>query len=191
VGQAALQSRVTQILHRLQLGHPSAAEELLPLVYEELRSLADNFFRSERRDHTLQPTALVHEAYLRLVNDSAIQWQGQAHFMAVAANAMRRVLINYAEHHRAAKRGGGMQHVTFQEDDAPGSSAFDEVDLLALDEAMTRLEALDQRQCRVVELRFFGGLSVQQSAEVLGISERTVKLDWKMARAWLYTQLKG
>ena len=190
--QVAVQTQVTQILHKMQQGHASAAEQLLPLVYDELRSLADSYFRQERRNHTLQPTALVHEAYVRLVNSSGIEWQGRAHFMAVAANAMRRILINHAEKRRAQKRGGDIQRITLSEADTPAPDApdFGDVDVLALNEALTRLEALDDRQCRVVELRFFGGLTVEQTAAVLEVSERSVKLDWKMARAWLYTQLR-
>lgn len=187
-----LQSRVTQILQEVQRGDASASEQLLPLVYEQLRGLADGFFRHERPDHTLQPTALVHEAYFRLVKQTDVQWQGRAHFFAVAAQAMRRVLINHAEKHNARKRGGVQQRVTLDENTpTPATQAIGPVDLLALNEALTRLEALDERQCRVVELRFFGGLSVEETAEVLGIAPRTVKLDWQMARAWLHTQLVG
>lgn len=183
-------AEVTRILNEMQAGHPSAAEQLLPLVYEELRALADSYFRQERPNHTLQPTALVHEAYLRLIG-SDVHWQGRAHFVAVAANAMRRILINHAEKFRAIKRGGRAHTITLSENTpVPDAAEFGAVDLLALDEAMTQLEQLDERQCRVVELRFFGGLSVEHTAEILGVSERTVKLDWQMARAWLYNRLK-
>ncbi len=188
---AATPIRVTRILCDLQQGDHAAAEELLPLVYEELRSLAHGFFRRERSDHTLQPTALVHEVYLRLVNQKDVQWQGRQHFMAVAAMAMRRILINHAEKHRATKRGGDRHRITLSEaTTASEGTTLAEVDLLALDEALSRLEAHDERQCRVVELRFFAGLSVKQAAQILGVSERLVKLDWMMARAWLYTQLE-
>ncbi len=179
----------------MQSGHRSAAEQLLPLVYEELRGLADRFLRRERRDHTLQPPALVHEAYLRLVHQDRVQWQGRAHFYAVAAQAMRRILINHARAHDADKRGGERDRVTLCDGNLPPSDhdsirGFSEpVDLLALNDAMQRLERMDERQCRVVELRFFGGLTVEEAAEALGISQRLVKLDWKMARAWLYQQL--
>ncbi len=187
-----LQTRVTQILQEVQRGDASASEQLLPLVYDELRGLADGFFRHERPDHTLQPTALVHEAYFRLVKQTDMPWQGRAHFFAVAAQAMRRVLINHAEKHNAIKRGGGPLRVTLDENTpTPAALAIGPVDLLALNEALTRLEAMDERQCRVIELRFFGGLSVEETAEVLGIAPRTVKLDWQMARAWLHTQLIG
>jgi RNA polymerase sigma factor (TIGR02999 family) len=186
-----VESRVTQILSTIDTGPVSAADELLPLVYEELRTLAEHFLSRERRDHTLQPTALVHEAYLKLVNQDRVQWQGRAHFFAVAALAMRRILINHAEKHRAHKRGGRLERITLVDGDAParGSDLAAPVDVLALNEALLRLERLDERQCRVVELRFFGGLTVDEAAHVLGVSPRLVKLDWQMARAWLYQQL--
>lgn len=183
------------MLSDMQSGHRSAAEQLLPLVYDELRGLADRFLRRERRDHTLQPTALVHEAYLRLVHQDRVQWQGRAHFYAVAAQAMRRILINHARARDANKRGGERERVTLCDGNLPPSDhdsirSFSEpVDLLALNDALHRLERMDERQCRVVELRFFGGLTVEEAAEALGISQRLVKLDWKMARAWLFQQL--
>jgi RNA polymerase sigma-70 factor, ECF subfamily len=190
--EATTQTEVTRILHAVQDGQGSAVETLLPLVYEELRHLAGRFLQRERHDHTLQPTALVHEAYLKLVNQDRVQWQGRAHFYAVAAQAMRRILINHAEAHRARKRGGDLERITLTEGDtpAPDSHFSSPVDLLALNDALTRLEVLDQRQCRVVELRFFGGLSVDETAHVLGVSPRLVKLDWQMARTWLYQQLE-
>lgn len=189
------QEQVTRILTEMQSGHRSAAEQLLPLVYDELRVLADQFLRRERRDHTLQPTALVHEAYMKLVRQDGMQWQGRAHFYAVAAQAMRRILINHARSHQAAKRGGGGERIRLCDRHVPDSghdvaNRFSSpVELLALNEALNRLEHLDERQCRVVELRFFGGLSVDETAEALGVSARLVKLDWKMARAWLHQQL--
>jgi RNA polymerase sigma-70 factor, ECF subfamily len=181
--------QVTRILDELGSGHPSAAERLFPLIYDEMRLLAGQFFKRERSNHTLQPTALVHEAYLRLVENTQ-QWEGRAHFYAVAARVMRRILINHAAAHRAEKRGGGSPLITLSEGSTPAPGGQD-VDLLALDEALTRLEALDERQCRVVELRFFSGMSVEETAGVLGVSARTVELDWKMARAWLFSQLGG
>ena len=184
-------AQVTVILQRMQDGHRSAADELLPLIYDELHGLAEQMFRSERASHTLQPTALVHEAYLRLVNQPTITWQGRAHFYAVAAQAMRRILIHHAEKHGAAKRGGDRHRLTLSDDtpDVESVKADREVNLLALNDALNRLEAMDERQCRVVELRYFGGLTVDETAEALGIAPRTVKLDWQMARAWLYVQL--
>jgi len=180
--------KVTQILADVERGERGAADELLPLVYEELHRLADGFFRRERKDHTLQPTALVHEAYVRLIKQTRVEWKGRAHFLAVAAQAMRRILIDHAQRRRAAKRGRAWHRVTLVEADTPAPAP--EVDLLALNEALEALEKLDPRQCRVVELRFFGGLSVKEVAEVLGVSDRTIELDWRMARSWLYTRLK-
>ena len=189
--QAATRDQVTQILGELDDGHRSASERLFTLVYDEMRVLAEQFLRRERSGHTLQPTALVHEAYLRLVDQTRTPWSGRSHFYAVAARVMRRILINHAEAHRAQKRGGGNALVALDEARTPAPGDGLEVDLLALDEALTRLEALDERQCRVVELRFFSGLSVDETAEALGVSDRTVELDWRMARAWLLSQLTG
>ena len=187
--KAATQGQVTKILHDVQAGHASAAERLLPLVYAELRALADQFFRHERPNHTLQPTALVHEAYVRLVNPSETEWTGRAHFFAAAANAMRRILINHAEARNAIKRGGNHHRITLS-DDTPAADGLSDVDLLALNEALDDLEALDPRQCRIVELRFFSGLSVEQVARVLDVSTRLIEAEWHMARAWLYRRLK-
>lgn len=189
------QDHVTRILSDLQSGHRSAAEQLLPLVYDELRVLADRFLQRERRDHTLQPTALVHEAYLKLVHQDRVQWKGRAHFYAIAAQAMRRILINHARAHQADKRGGEHERLTLSDenlspsDHDDGAMGTEPIDLIALNDALERLERLDERQCRVVELRFFGGLTVEEAAEALGVSPRLVKLDWRMARAWLYQQL--
>ncbi len=180
--------RATQLLADMRDGSPAASERLFPLVYDEMHALAEQVFRRERPGHTLQPTALVHEAYLRLVGHAGGEWKSRAHFYAVAARVMRRILINHAEAHRAAKRGGDRHRVTLAEDQTPAPEARD-VDLLALDEALAGLEALDERQCRVVELRFFAGLGVEETARVLGVSDRTVELDWKMARAWLFARL--
>lgn len=187
---AASQKQVTQILQQVQAGHVSAAERLLPLVYEELRILADHFFRHERADHTLQPTALVHEAYVRLVNPSETEWTGRAHFFAAAANAMRRILINHAEARNTIKRGGTNHRVTLS-DDTPAADRMLDVELLALNEALEALEALDPRQCRIVELRFFSGLTVDQVAQMLNVSTRLVEAEWHMARAWLYRRLRN
>ncbi len=182
------QQQITQILAVVERGERGARDRLLPLVYDELRLLADGFFRRERMGHTLQPTALVHEAYVRLVKQTRVEWKGRAHFLAVAAQAMRRILINYAERRHAAKRGGKWHRITLIESDTPAPAP--EVDLLALNEALGELERLDERQCRVVELRFFGGLTVNEAAEVLGVADRTIELDWRMARSWLYKKLK-
>jgi RNA polymerase sigma factor (TIGR02999 family) len=181
------QETVTRLLGELADGHSSAVDRLLPLVYEELRRLAASYLRRERAGHTLQPTALVHEAYVRLVRQTEANWRDSTHFYAVAATAMRRILVNHAERKRAAKRGGHCDRVALGDVETPGDSAG--VDLLAIDEALERLQKLDERQCRIVELRFFGGLSVDNTAAVMGISPRLVKLEWSAARAWLYSQL--
>ena len=178
----------TRILLELERGDRSAAARLLPLVYDQLRAVADSFFRRQPLNHTLQPTALVHEAYLRLVNQEDEKWKGRAHFFAVAAKAMRQILINHAERRGAAKRGGDRQRLTLNEELTPAPRR--EVDLLVLDEALTRLSALSERMGRVVELRFFGGLTVEEVAHVLDVSKRTVEGDWETARAWLSRELK-
>ncbi|MCG8403980.1 MAG: sigma-70 family RNA polymerase sigma factor [Phycisphaerales bacterium] len=176
---------VTQYLARLS-GGEDVVSELLPLVYQELRRVAAGYLRRERAGHTLQPTALVHEAYVKLVNQKEADWKNRAHFLAVAAEAMQRILIDHARKHRAAKRGADRQ-VTL---DVDSDVAFKtDVDLLALDEALKKLGKLNERQSRVVELRFFGGMSVEEVAHVLAVSPRTVKGDWRFARAWLQREL--
>ena len=182
---------VTALLHSIEAGDRAATDELFPLVYAELRALAGSFFRGQRPDHTLQPTALVHDAYLKLVRQPDLHVTGRAHFMAVASRAMRHILINHARERRAAKRGGGASRVTLLDAALAEKVERHEVDPIELDDAMRRLEELDERQCRIVELRFFGGLSVDDAATVLGVSAPTVKRDWKMARAWLFDELVG
>lgn len=183
---ASPDSDVTRLLLDCSGGRSAAADELLPLVYAELRSLASRLLRSERPEHTLQPTALVHEAYLRLVDQRVDTWQNKAHFLGIAARAMRRILIDHARRRRAGKRAGA--RVTLDEAIAPATGPS--VDLLEIDAALKQLAALDQRQARVVELRFFGGLSVEETAGVLGVGTATVKRDWTLARAWLYRALE-
>lgn len=176
---------VTRLLGRVREGHPSAAEHLMPLVYDKLRSLARSFFAVQRPDHTLEPTALVHEAFLKLVDQKDIEWQSRAHFFAVAAKAMRQILINHAEAKAAQKRGGGWQRIALD-----GAVAEEKaIDLLALNDALGRLELLDERHAKIVELRFFGGLTVEETAEVLRVAPRTVELDWRMAKRWLLQEL--
>jgi RNA polymerase sigma factor (TIGR02999 family) len=182
-----LKNQITQLLGQVTEGDRNAVNVLLPLVYDELRRLAGYQLKGERKDHTLNATALVHEAYLKLVRQSQVTWQNRAHFLAVAAQAMRRILINYASARLADKRGGGAPMVTFDESSLGNEARADE--LVALDEALTRLKALDERQALVVEYRFFGGLTHEEIAEVLGISVPTVKRDWRMARAWLSREL--
>jgi RNA polymerase sigma factor (TIGR02999 family) len=179
---------VTQLLLAWTRGDRAALNRLMPLVYEELRQLAGGYLVRERHDHTLQPTALVHEAFLRLVDHRSIQWQGRAHFLALAATLMRQLLIDHARKHRAEKRGGGGARVTLHEGDAVIEARS--VELIALDEALSALAAVDPRQARVIELRFFGGLTIEEAAEVLAVSPATVKLDWSLARAWLVRELR-
>jgi RNA polymerase sigma factor (TIGR02999 family) len=178
---------VTRLLDAVSHGRADVLPELLPLVYDELRRLAASYLRRERADHTLQPTALVHEAYLKLVDQRLDRWQNRSHFFGIAAQAMRRILVDHARAHDAAKRGAGVERVTLDEHALLGESSS--IDLIALDEALTRLATLDPRQARIVELRFFAGLEVDETARVLDVSPATVKRDWAMARAWLHREL--
>jgi RNA polymerase sigma factor (TIGR02999 family) len=176
--------QVTEILARLNAGDDSAAGELFPLVYEELRALADSFFRQFRPGDTMQPTALAHDAYLRLVAATDQQWENRAHFHAVAARAMRQLLLDYARSRRAQKRGGeAWRRVTL--DDALASVESQTVDVLVLDETLGRLAVLNERQAQIVEMRVFGGLTIDETAVALGVGPTTVKSDWLIARAWL------
>ena len=168
-------------------GDPKAASRLMPLVYDELRALAARYMRRERPDHSLQPTALVHEAYLRLIDISRIDWQGRTHFVAMAATQMRRILVEHARTHQAQKRGADPTRVSLDEKIAftPGNT----LDLLVLDEALERLARASPRQGRVAELRCFAGLSSQETAYILGVAERTARQDWLVARAWLLREI--
>jgi len=179
---------ITHFLQELSEGNEEVFDQLMPLVYEELRRQAARFLRRERDGHTLQTTALIHEAYLKLVNQKEVRWQNRAHFFAIAAQAMRRILVDYAKTRNREKRGG--DDVNLQIDDVVEPSAkARSIDLEALDEALNRLAKFDERQARVVELRYFSGLTEQETAEVLKVSPATVRLDWKMAKAWLHNQL--
>jgi RNA polymerase sigma-70 factor (ECF subfamily) len=180
-------SEVTRALESLNAGDRSAAERLIPLVYRELRSLAAAFLRRERPDHALQPTELVNEAYLRLVDQNRVDWQGKTHFFAVGAQAMRRVLVDHARSRLRRKRGSGVRPVEFSE--SLHISSEREGDVLALEEALQTLEKLDPAQARIVELRFYGGLTVAEVAEVMGLSKRSVEREWTMIRAWLRREL--
>ena len=179
--------QVTQLLKAMHAGDTQAAESLLPLVYAELHRLAKGYMRRERPDHTLQATALINEAYLKLVGED-IDWNSRAHFIGLAANVMRRVLVDYARAHNAEQRGGGLQRVEMQDELAISAAQLDEVE--HLDEALKKLEKENPRQARVVELRYFGGLSVEQIGALLGIAPRSVKRDWALARIWLFRQLR-
>ena len=182
--------QVTEILVRLNAGDASAAPELLRSVYGELRTMAGSYLRSMQPGHTLQPTMLVHDVFLRLVGAKDVNWGNRAHFLAVAAKAMRRLLIDHARSRRAQKRGGReWRRVTL--DEALDAVESKTVDVLALDETMTRLAALSERQAQIVELRVFGGLTIDESAHVLGVGSTTVKSDWLVARAWLRRELTG
>jgi len=183
-------SEVTQILHAIEQGDPSAAEQLLPLVYEELRQLADYKMAHEAAGQTLQPTALVHEAYLRLVGtEHESNWDNRGHFIAAAAEAMRRILIENARRKHRKKRGGGRTPQALEPDQVAAPEVSE--DLLGLDEALTRLADLNPRAARLVQLRYFGGLTIKQAAEVLDISSRTADADWAYARSWLLAAMRG
>src|SRR3989440_9648023 len=180
---------VTQLLADWSNGNPKALDKLMPLVYSELRRLARNYLRHERQNHTLQPTALVNEAYLKLIDQKSARWQNRAQFYGVAAQLMRRILVDHARQHQAAKRGGSdQQRLSITSAGQLGEKP--DLDLLALHEALEELKSFDSQQERIVELRFFGGLSIEETAEVMGIGHATVERDWKMARAWLRRKLE-
>jgi len=178
---------VTQLLKAMHDGNSTAAERLLPLVYSELHRLAQAYMRRERPDHTLQATALINEAYLRLAGED-IDWNSRAHFIGLAAHVMRQVLVDYARQHNAERRAGGLNRVEMHDDLAISPDRLEEV--ASIDQALTRLAANNPRQARVVELRYFGGLSVEQIAQILDVSPRSVKRDWSLARIWLFRQMR-
>jgi RNA polymerase sigma factor (TIGR02999 family) len=180
-------SQVTKLLRGWRGGDRKALDALLPLVYGELRRLAHRHLRNERPDHTLQSTALVHEVYFRLVGQDLPEWEGRAHFFAIAAQLMRQILVDYARRHRASKRGSGVCMLTL--DDAVALPRRKDVDVVALDDALNTLAEVDPRQSRVVELRFFAGLSLEETSEVMGIATATVQRDWTAARAWLHREI--
>jgi RNA polymerase sigma factor (TIGR02999 family) len=180
---------ITRLLMDWRGGDRAALDKLMPLVYDELRRLARHYLSQERPGHTLQTTALVNEAYLRLIDQQDSDWQGRAHFFAVAARIMRHLLIDHARSRQYAKRGGGAPQVSL--DEAAAVSAERSAELLALDEALGRLAAVDERKVMIVELRYFSGLSVEETAEVMRVSAITVKREWLKAKAWLYRELKG
>ena len=183
-------SDITILLNRIGEGDGKAPEELLPLVYGELRKLAHSYLKNERADHTLQATALVHEAYIRLVDWEKVSWQNRAHFFAVAANVMRRILVDYAREKRAQKRDFG-QKLSLDEAISFPNQNTREVDLLALDDALEKLAKFDKTQSKIVELRFFGGLTIEETAHALKISPATVKREWTVARTWLFREIKS
>lgn len=182
-----LPGEISELLDDWSGGDREALKQLMPLVYDELRRLAHRYMARERDGHTLQTTALVNEAYLRLLNERGMKWQNRSHFFAVAAQMMRFILVNYANSHARAKRGGGAHQVTLDEAMIVSDSHTEE--MLALDQALTRLAAFDKRKSQIAEMRFFAGLTVEETAEVLSISPETVMRDWRMARAWLHREL--
>jgi RNA polymerase sigma factor (TIGR02999 family) len=181
-------SDITALLSETELGNQEAEGKLIPLVYDELKQLARRYMRRERSDHTLQTTALVHEAYLKLVRQQAVSSQSRSHFLGIAAHLMRRILIDHARGHLRGKRGGVKEHLPLNE--ALVFSPQRSEELVKLNEALERLSTIDPRQGRIVELRFFGGLSVEETSEFLGISPKTVKRDWAVAKAWLHGELR-
>ena len=180
---------VTLILDRINNGETSAPDELLPLVYDELRKLANGYLKQERPDHTLQPTALVHEAYIRLTDWENVSWQGRAHFFSVAAQVMRNILVDHARRKKAEMHGGNLQKLAL--DEAISFSDEREVDLVDLDDALNELANLDERQAKIIELRFFGGLTIDETAHALNVSAMTISRDWNFAKAWLYRRLSN
>lgn len=181
-------SEVTRLLLDWSNGDRAALDELIPLVYDELRRLAHHYMRQEREGHTLQTTALVNEAYVRLIDQNAVHWQDRAHFFAIAAKLMRRILVDYARSRRYAKRGGEARQVSF--DESAIVSPVKGAEMVAVDEALTDLGTRDARKSKIVELRFFGGLNIEETAEVMGISPTTVQREWRSAKAWLYQAIR-
>lgn len=185
---ASAEPDITLMLQRAGFGDERAIDALLPVVYDELRQLAARFLRSERREHTLQPTALVHETYLRLVGGQEINWENRAHFFATAATVIRRILLKHARRRDCAKRGGAWRRVQFDDADVVEEQ---DIDIIALDDALVRLGSFAPQELRVVELRFFAGMNVEETAEILGVSPRTVARNWRVAKAWLRRELDG
>jgi RNA polymerase sigma factor (TIGR02999 family) len=179
---------VTQLLIEISNGDREAVDLLLPVIYDELRKLAANYLRRERPDHTLQPTALVHEAYLRLVDQTRVNWQNRAHFFGIAAQIMRRLLVDHARRHNAEKRGQDFQKLSLDEN--VDRAVERSTELIALDDALKALAAFDPQKARVVELRYFGGLSIEETADVMGVTATTIKRHWRFAKAWLHGEMQ-
>ena len=181
-------SDITQLLIELTGGREDVVDQILPVVYDELRRLAGSYLRRERSDHTLQPTALVHEAYMKLIDHKQVRWQNRAHFFGIAAQVMRRILMDHARKHKADKRGGSAEKLPIDEEILVVSNESSS-QLLALDDALKTLAQMDPDKAKIVELRYFGGLSIEETAEVMGVSVPTINRHWKLAKAWLYGQL--
>jgi RNA polymerase sigma factor (TIGR02999 family) len=180
---------VTDLLIAWSDGRREALGDLMPLVYEDLRRVAAGYMRREALDHALQPTALVHETYVRLIDQRQVKWRNRAHFFGMAAGMMRRILVDHARKRRAEKRGGGLERVTFEEDEEVAVGGPKEIDVLALHESLERLAAFDPQQERIVELRYFAGLTIEETAEVIGVSTATVVREWTIAKVWLRADL--
>ena len=178
---------ITTLLHEYKSGNKNVLDELFPLVYDELRKLAASRLKKERADHTLQPTALVHEAYMRLIEQHSADWQNRTHFFGLAAEMMRRILVNHAVKNNADKRFGNQTKLAL--DEAVSLAQEREINLILLDEALTRLAEFDPQQAKIIELRFFAGLTIEEVAEILGVSDSTVKREWRIAKAWLHQQM--
>jgi len=189
-GSANRSHEISRLLQAWSDGNCKALDDLLPMVYDELHRQAHRYLRRERQSHTLQTTALIHEAYLNLIQQNRITWQNREHFFAISANLMRRILVNYANARHRKKRGGSAEDLMLDESILIGTETRD-FDLTALDEALNRLAKLDKQQAQIVELRYFGGLTIEETADVLDISPATIKRDWKLTKAWLYRELSG
>lgn len=181
-------ANITQMLIDLTDGNQEVVNQILPHIYDELRRLAGSYLRRERSDHTLQPTALVHEAYMKLIDQKQVKWQNRAHFFGIAAQVMRRILMDHARKHLANKRGGNAEVLPLEEEILIVSNDRSN-DLIALDDALEELGKMDPQKARIVELRYFGGLSIEETAEVIGVSVPTINRQWRLAKAWLYSQL--
>ena len=182
--------QITEMLLELTDGNTEVVDKILPHIYDELRRLAGSYLRRERSDHTLQPTALVHEAYLKLIDQKKVKWQNRAHFFGIAAQVMRRILMDHARKHNADKRGGDFEKLPIEEEILVVSHEKS-AELVALDDALNALAEIDEQKAKIVELRYFGGLSIEETAEAMGVSVPTVNRQWRMAKAWLYSQVSG
>ncbi len=183
-------SEITQMLIELTGGNKDVVNQILPHIYDELRRLAGSYLRRERSDHTLQPTALVHEAYMKLIDQKKVRWQNRAHFFGIAAQVMRRILMDHARKHSAGKRGGEAEKLPLEEEILIVSTDRS-ADLIALDDALQGLAELDPQKAKLVELRYFGGLSIEETAEVMGVSVPTINRQWRLAKAWLHSQVSS